>query len=285
MLAAQLGRGARTPPLCRSPHALLPPSPQGSRAAEEPAPPCPVYRLVLAGDSGTGKSSFLMRLCMNEFRDVSATLGTRAEVEGQGHREPGLTAPPGRGGLPDKAAAGGWGANYTADLGHSWAGEVSRASRSHACLWHPAGRAGRSPELARGGQGSCPPCSDSPGCRYRSIAQSYFRKAHGVLLLYDISSQSSFISIRQWIEDIKVEGRIRQPPWGRAAALGKAVLSPTWCCGSSSKPAPAGPFVEQSLGPARPWGAPGTKRAEPHRGCSSQAACPSHELPLAPAGC
>uniref|UniRef100_A0A8B9TEY9 Ras-related protein Rab-43 n=1 Tax=Anas platyrhynchos TaxID=8839 RepID=A0A8B9TEY9_ANAPL len=121
--------------------------------------------------------------------------------------------------------------------------------------------------------------------RYRSIAQSYFRKAHGVLLLYDISSQSSFISIRQWIEDIKVEERIRQPPWGRAAALGKAVLSPTWCCGSSTKPAPAGPFVEQSLGAARPWGAPGTKRAEPRRGCSSQAACPSHELPLAPAGC
>uniref|UniRef100_A0A8B9E488 Uncharacterized protein n=2 Tax=Anser TaxID=8842 RepID=A0A8B9E488_ANSCY len=56
--------------------------------------------------------------------------------------------------------------------------------------------------------------------RYRSIAQSYFRKAHGVLLLYDISSQSSFLSIRQWIEDIKVEGRIRQPLWSRAAALG-----------------------------------------------------------------
>lgn len=134
-----------------------PPFPQGSRAAEEPAPPCPMYRLVLAGDSGTGKSSFLMRLCMNEFRDVSATLGTRAEVEGQGHREPGLTAPPGRGGLPDKAAAGGWGANYTADLGHSRAGEVSRASQNLARLPHPAGRAGRSPQLAPGWAGVLAP--------------------------------------------------------------------------------------------------------------------------------
>uniref|UniRef100_A0A8V0X650 Uncharacterized protein n=1 Tax=Gallus gallus TaxID=9031 RepID=A0A8V0X650_CHICK len=61
--------------------------------------------------------------------------------------------------------------------------------------------------------------------RYRSIARSYFRKAHGVLLLYDISSQSSFLSVRQWIEDIEVTGRIQQPPeQGRAsgrAALGR----------------------------------------------------------------
>ncbi|NXJ14661.1 RASEF protein, partial [Odontophorus gujanensis] len=44
---------------------------------------------------------------------------------------------------------------------------------------------------------------DTPASRYRSIARSYFRKAHGVLLLYDISSQSSFLSVRQWIEDIE----------------------------------------------------------------------------------
>ncbi|NXA23226.1 RASEF protein, partial [Ibidorhyncha struthersii] len=48
-----------------------------------------------------------------------------------------------------------------------------------------------------------PRSSDTPGPRYRSITQSYFRKAHGVLLLYDISSPSSFLSVRQWIEDIK----------------------------------------------------------------------------------
>uniref|UniRef100_A0A669PGC5 Uncharacterized protein n=1 Tax=Phasianus colchicus TaxID=9054 RepID=A0A669PGC5_PHACC len=45
----------------------------------------PVYRLVLAGDSGAGKSSFLLRLCRNEFRgDISSTLGTRAGTEGLG---------------------------------------------------------------------------------------------------------------------------------------------------------------------------------------------------------
>ncbi|NWX81054.1 RASEF protein, partial [Alca torda] len=44
--------------------------------------------------------------------------------------------------------------------------------------------------------------------RYRSITQSYFRKAHGVLLLYDISSPSSFLSVRQWIEDIRAHGSL-----------------------------------------------------------------------------
>lgn len=44
---------------------------------QEPTLPCPMYRLVLAGDSGTGKSSFLLRLCTNEFRgDISSTLGS-----------------------------------------------------------------------------------------------------------------------------------------------------------------------------------------------------------------
>ncbi|NXW30001.1 RASEF protein, partial [Phaetusa simplex] len=49
---------------------------------------------------------------------------------------------------------------------------------------------------------------DTAVARYRSITQSYFRKAHGVLLLYDISSPSSFLSVRQWIEDIKAHGSL-----------------------------------------------------------------------------
>lgn len=35
-----------------------------------------MYRLVLAGDAGAGKSSFLLRLTNNEFRgDIQTTLG------------------------------------------------------------------------------------------------------------------------------------------------------------------------------------------------------------------
>lgn len=44
--------------------------------AEEPAP---MYRLVLAGEAGAGKSSFLLRLTLNEFRgDIQTTLGGRS---------------------------------------------------------------------------------------------------------------------------------------------------------------------------------------------------------------
>uniref|UniRef100_A0A8C7EE08 Uncharacterized protein n=1 Tax=Nothoprocta perdicaria TaxID=30464 RepID=A0A8C7EE08_NOTPE len=41
--------------------------PSEKKAAGEPAAPDPILRLVLAGDSGAGKSSFLLRLCV-DFR-------------------------------------------------------------------------------------------------------------------------------------------------------------------------------------------------------------------------
>lgn len=41
-------------------------------------------------------------------------------------------------------------------------------------------------------------------CRFRSIARSYFRKAHGVLLLYDVTSETSFLNVRAWVDQIQV---------------------------------------------------------------------------------
>ena len=40
--------------------------------------------------------------------------------------------------------------------------------------------------------------------RFRSIAKSYFRRADGVLLLYDCTFERSFINVRDWIEAIEV---------------------------------------------------------------------------------
>ncbi|NWH16528.1 RASEF protein, partial [Grus americana] len=66
-------------PCARPSPSLLP---QQHERREEPAPPCPMYRLVLAGDGGTGKSSFLLRLCTNEFRgDISSTLGVDFQIK------------------------------------------------------------------------------------------------------------------------------------------------------------------------------------------------------------
>nr|XP_033783286.1 ras and EF-hand domain-containing protein isoform X2 [Geotrypetes seraphini] len=99
------------------------------------------YKIVLAGDAAVGKSSFLMRLCKNEFRgNTSATLGVDFQMK-----------------------------TLVVD------GEPTVLQ-----LWDTAGQE-----------------------RFRSIAKSYFRRADGVLLLYDISCEKSFLNIREWIDTIE----------------------------------------------------------------------------------
>jgi Ras and EF-hand domain-containing protein len=47
--------------------------------------------------------------------------------------------------------------------------------------------------------------------RFRSIAKSYFRRADGVLLLYDVTYERSFLNVRDWLEAIE-EGAQKQLP-------------------------------------------------------------------------
>ncbi|XP_074052776.1 ras and EF-hand domain-containing protein isoform X2 [Macrotis lagotis] len=99
------------------------------------------YKIVLAGDAAVGKSSFLMRLCKNEFRgNTGATLGVDFQMK-----------------------------TLIVD------GEPTVLQ-----LWDTAGQE-----------------------RFRSIAKSYFRKADGVLLLYDVTCESSFLNVREWIDTIR----------------------------------------------------------------------------------
>lgn len=38
--------------------------------------------------------------------------------------------------------------------------------------------------------------------RFRSVTRSYFRRADGVMLLYDVTNERSFLSVRQWIDAV-----------------------------------------------------------------------------------
>ncbi|VDK74315.1 unnamed protein product, partial [Dibothriocephalus latus] len=39
-------------------------------------------------------------------------------------------------------------------------------------------------------------------CRYRSITTQYFRKADGVILVYDITTEMSFLQLRGWMQSV-----------------------------------------------------------------------------------
>ncbi|XP_055024025.2 ras and EF-hand domain-containing protein [Misgurnus anguillicaudatus] len=109
--------------------------------AASPASPEKAYRIVLAGDAAVGKSSFLLRLCKNEFKNsTSTTLGVDFQMKT-------LVVD----GVPTVLQ-----------------------------LWDTAGQE-----------------------RFRSIAKSYFRRADGVLLLYDVTCEKSFLNVREWVDIIE----------------------------------------------------------------------------------
>ncbi|XP_050296304.1 ras-related protein Rab-43 [Anthonomus grandis grandis] len=39
--------------------------------------------------------------------------------------------------------------------------------------------------------------------RFRTITQSYYRSANGVIIVYDITKRSSFLSVARWVEEIR----------------------------------------------------------------------------------
>lgn len=41
---------------------------------------------------------------------------------------------------------------------------------------------------------------------FRSITRSYYRSAIGALLVYDITNKDSFIHVKNWLEEVKLNG-------------------------------------------------------------------------------
>ena len=40
--------------------------------------------------------------------------------------------------------------------------------------------------------------------RFRSLSKSYFRRADGAILVYDVTSESSFLHVREWVDIVNV---------------------------------------------------------------------------------
>lgn len=40
--------------------------------------------------------------------------------------------------------------------------------------------------------------------RYRSITKQFFRKADGVVVVYDITNEQTFTAVRQWLTSVQV---------------------------------------------------------------------------------
>ncbi|XP_041466132.1 EF-hand calcium-binding domain-containing protein 4B-like [Lytechinus variegatus] len=99
------------------------------------------FKVVMCGDSGVGKSSFVQRFCHNSF-----SVNTQVTIE----------------------------------IGFHMKSLVLDNTVVSLQIWDTAGQE-----------------------RFRSIPHAYFRKADGVLLLYDISCEKSFLNVQSWIASIR----------------------------------------------------------------------------------
>ncbi|XP_043191524.1 EF-hand calcium-binding domain-containing protein 4B-like [Amphibalanus amphitrite] len=110
-------------------------------AASTVIQPQRVYKVVIIGDAGVGKSSFVQRSCTGEVRP-----------------------------------------SYAATIGVDFQVQTVVIEDQTVCiqLWDTAGQE-----------------------RFRSITKQYFRKADGVFVMFDVTSETSFRNCRQWIQDVK----------------------------------------------------------------------------------
>lgn len=48
-----------------------------------------------------------------------------------------------------------------------------------------------------------PPCRDTAGQeRYQTITKQYYRRAQGVIFVYDVTDKLSFKHIAKWVSDV-----------------------------------------------------------------------------------
>ena len=103
-----------------------------------------LFKLLLIGDSGTGKSSLIMRFADDSFNaSFISTIGVDFKIK-----------------------------TFNVD-----------GSKIKMQIWDTAGQE-----------------------RFRTIVSSYYRGAHGIIVVYDVTDRQSFCKIQHWLKEIENYG-------------------------------------------------------------------------------
>lgn len=161
-----------------------------------------VFKVVFLGSSGVGKTSFIHRSCTGELRrKLSATVGELRFQPVTDVTETHERVQPGRDRLPDEDLDRGLRRRHAAALGHSRPGEVRPLSQgciygsysrvfSLLCLLYTLNKHATVLRVFR----------------FCSITEQYYRKADGILAMYDLTQAASFTAVRGWMHSVKVSG-------------------------------------------------------------------------------
>eukprot|EP01123_Difflugia_compressa_P015184 TRINITY_DN8407_c0_g1_i1.p1 TRINITY_DN8407_c0_g1~~TRINITY_DN8407_c0_g1_i1.p1 ORF type:complete len:228 (-),score=29.22 TRINITY_DN8407_c0_g1_i1:186-869(-) len=111
-----------------------------SHAVEDPSIHDVLYKIIIIGESGVGKTNLLGRWVDDSVTDTSATINVEFASK-----------------------------SFKVD------GKIVKVQ-----LWDTAGQE-----------------------QYRSVTRTYYRKAHGALLVYDITNLESFSRLESWLQDVR----------------------------------------------------------------------------------
>ncbi|XP_008198272.1 ras-related protein Rab-37 isoform X1 [Tribolium castaneum] len=138
-----------------------------------------VHKTILLGDSGVGKTSLLVKFDTGRFQsgNFSATVGIGFTVMLLGDSGVGKTCILMQ--FRDGLFLSG---NYISTVGIDFRNKVVTVDQTKVKLqiWDTAGQE-----------------------RFRSVTHAYYRDAHALLLLYDVTNKTSFDNIRAWLSEIR----------------------------------------------------------------------------------
>ncbi|XP_043865888.1 ras-related protein Rab-26 isoform X2 [Drosophila mojavensis] len=137
------------------------------------------HKTILLGDSGVGKTSFLVKYNTGEFRlgSFSATVGIALTVIMLGDSGVGKTS------LLIRFRDGRYVPSYfLSTVGIDFRNKVVvvDGTRVKLQIWDTAGQE-----------------------RFRSVTHAYYRDAHALLLLYDVTNKTTYDNIRAWLGEIR----------------------------------------------------------------------------------